>query len=422
MSEQNRDQWENEKSSEPFKQPEEEYTFMQEVIKDEAGSKKKNRKDVIRMIWLGVLFGAVAAFVFCIVKYGYESFFKTGTKVEVAIEDDAAEDSTEDDQGKDEVSGQEDEELVLSKLTAAANRAQAGLVTVTCKMEATADTKAESENFSGAIIADNGKQLLVLATQTELKTLDKVQIKVHSGHTYDGERVMSYKELGISVYAIEKMDLTQNDLGELRALQFGNSNNLEETYVAACGKPFGSDEAVSYGRVEAVTAYNMFADGIYNIVRTDISSETIGSGVLLNDSGKIVGLIVKKAEQTEGEGNVSAFSISDMTDVIENLSNANAIPYMGMVCADVTDEMENSGVPKGVYVKKVAADSPAMLAGIQVGDVLTRFGTIGIYSEEEYHTLLMQADIGAVVHMKVKRLGTKAAYVDMECDVEVGRN
>ena len=47
---------------------EEEYSFLQEIIKDEAGDQAKWKHDVLRRIQLGLIFGLVACFTFFVVQ------------------------------------------------------------------------------------------------------------------------------------------------------------------------------------------------------------------------------------------------------------------------------------------------------------------------------------------------------------------
>ena len=52
----------------PMEENPAEYSFMQEMIKDEAGGKRKIRNDIWRTAGLGLVFGIVASFSFCAVK------------------------------------------------------------------------------------------------------------------------------------------------------------------------------------------------------------------------------------------------------------------------------------------------------------------------------------------------------------------
>ena len=54
----------------------EEYSFLQEVIKEEAGDRKKWRHDVLRRIKLGIIFGLVACFTFLRADHGSRSNLK----------------------------------------------------------------------------------------------------------------------------------------------------------------------------------------------------------------------------------------------------------------------------------------------------------------------------------------------------------
>ena len=86
---------------------------------------------------------------------------------------------------------------------------------------------------------------------------------------------------------------------------------------------------------------------------------------------------------------------------------------------DVTEEIEEQGIPKGLYVKNVDADSPAMAAGIQSGDIIISVGGEEALSYMAYHQALMKSTEGSALKIKGQRQGTDG-YVDMEFNVTVG--
>ena len=108
-----------------------------------------------------------------------------------------------------------------------------------------------------------------------------------------------------------------------------------------------------------------------------------------------------------------------MKDVIEFLSNGQGVPYIGIWGVDVTEEIEEQGIPKGLYVKNVDADSPAMAAGIQSGDVITGVDDVEIASYSVYHGTLMGKKVGSEAVIKGQRQGVDG-YVDIEFKVKVG--
>lgn len=48
-----------------------------------------------------------------------------------------------------------------------------------------------------------------------------------------------------------------------------------------------------------------------------------------------------------------------------------ARPYLGISVLDVSEEMELYGIPSGVAIQSVSEGSPADIAGMKVGDVIT---------------------------------------------------
>ena len=61
------------------------------------------------------------------------------------------------------------------------------------------------------------------------------------------------------------------------------------------------------------------------------------------------------------ENTLTAISVSQLKDIIEKLSNGQDIPYLGLKLTSVTSDIEKEyDIPKGVYIKSVGIDSPAM--------------------------------------------------------------
>jgi hypothetical protein len=68
-----------------------EYSFLQETIKDEAGSAKSLRKKIFRMILCGMIFGIVACFTFFALKPWVEGIFeKDGTEITIPEDEEEA--------------------------------------------------------------------------------------------------------------------------------------------------------------------------------------------------------------------------------------------------------------------------------------------------------------------------------------------
>ena len=91
---------------EEHKDPEEEYSFLKETIKDEA-LKTKLKRDVLRMSWLGLIFGVIASFSFSAFHPLMDKLFKSDPQEVTIPEEKEAED------GKEEEKPEETEQQIL---------------------------------------------------------------------------------------------------------------------------------------------------------------------------------------------------------------------------------------------------------------------------------------------------------------------
>ncbi|RLA45208.1 MAG: serine peptidase [Gammaproteobacteria bacterium] len=79
---------------------------------------------------------------------------------------------------------------------------------------------------------------------------------------------------------------------------------------------------------------------------------------------------------------------------------------LGLVVEKLTDEMRNKGrLPGGVIVSKVYADSPAVEAGLQAGDVIVQVGYRTISDLSDYNEVLEEIPHGTPVALRFFRRG-----------------
>ena len=153
---------------------------------------------------------------------------------------------------------------------------------------------------------------------------------------------------------------------------------------------------------------------------TDIAAASNGTGVLINTQGEVVGMIDQSISEQDSMNLVTAYGISDVKEIIELLSNNNPVPYIGITGVTVTEALaQQQEMPRGVYVREVEVDSPAMKAGIQSGDVITSIGETEITTLDAYHEELMNRREGQKVTITGKRQGA-GGYVDIEFTVTIG--
>ena len=102
------------------------------------------------------------------------------------------------------------------------------------------------------------------------------------------------------------------------------------------------------------------------------------------------------------------------------MSNNQPRAYLGIHGADVPQEASlESGVPLGAYIKEIEMDSPAMIAGIQSGDVITRVENIEITNYNELLNALYNTMPEEVVTITLMRQGMDA-FQEMRVEVTLG--
>ncbi len=149
--------------------------------------------------------------------------------------------------------------------------------------------------------------------------------------------------------------------------------------VAAIGNPFGLNQSVTSGIVSAVGRNTLGIEGYENFIQTDapINPGNSGGG-LINTQGQLIG--INTAIIAPNRGNIGiGFAIpSNMAKsvMLQLLQFGNVKRgLLGIGAQDITPELADAfnldEDAKGAVVTMVQSQSPAQLAGMEVGDIIT---------------------------------------------------
>ena len=375
MDEQKRQQEESEMNETP------EYSFLQEVIKDEVGGTGKRKKRILRKIGVGIFIGLVACFTFSVFKPWVESRI-SGNPDEVTIPRDTKQtaENEADRSGKDG-NGQKKDNYSKSvkSLSDVAKKGKRSVVSLLVLTGATIGNKefvSESQSVSGVLIADNGQELLILGPTMEVGETQQIQATFCDGKKYQVTEKKSDANLELTIYAVKESQLEEKTAKSIRLAALGSSYEVKKgDTTVLLGMLFGQGDAVGYGVLRSSTEKAERADGTYHILGAELAGFTGGSGIMFNRQEEVIGIICDAAGEDAKEELMHAYAISDIKDVMQFLANGESVPYIGIHATDVSENIaEDRRIPRGIYVDKVEADSPAMRAGIQSGDVLTAIG------------------------------------------------
>lgn len=398
------------------------YSFLQEKIKDEAGSPKTMKKKIVRMIILGFIFGIVACFTFTLLNPVVTGLLGRD-KEEISIPEDEVEIQEEENRREEEQSAQaraeEQKQLrLLKELQNEAKKATSSIVYVTGQKKIEKNT--EIKKTAGIIIADNGSQILVLSQTLSDKELKNIRITFADGEEYSANVKMKDNNIGIVICAVEKESMDKDTLKQMKIAPLGNSLLVKSGDPCfMMGKVKKESFALSYGFIASSEEKMEIADGYVELLRADVARATFENGMLFNQNGEMIGLVNSSVNQNKSL--VTVLSISDIKSELEHMSNGRGVPYSGIWGVTLPEEINEEGINEGICVKEVDTDSPAMEAGVQPGDVITQVGEIKISSMNEYRNALLKSNVKDMLVLKGLRKGADDSFVEMEFKVVIGK-
>ncbi len=423
--------------AEEKRREEQEFSFVKEKIKKQPFYQNRTLRRAGVQILVSVVCGAIACFVFVMLHPWMERTFGEKEMTEITLPQEEEETETEIPEETEETDTQEpivitepqeleveDYSALFSKLKVVADSANQSLVTVTASSSDTDwfnETYESRRQISGILVGNNGVELLILTSYSQVEGADSLQATFVDGRNLTAVLKNYDAVTDLAILSVNLADVREDTLSSIKMAELGSSKSLKAGEpVIAVGSPAGVAGSVKYGNLVASGYTVSVIDGEYDLLITDMERSEGGSGVLLNLSGQVVGLIEDTYLHSGNQNSLTAYAISDVKDVIEHLSNNQALVYMGIHGTDVTTEIsELQDIPIGVYVAGVEQDSPAMNSGIQAGDIITEINGKEITSVEEIQEMLLKFSRDQVIRVIVMRQG-REGYKEIECSVTLG--
>lgn len=402
----------------------EEFSFMNEKIKDKPFYKKKWVKIAAGTVVLAVIFGLISSVTFMKMNLWLEEKREEEERKAIEIPKDSAEEVPPV-AVQPEATEPVEPVIVEAELTleeygklydevqSVAKEASKSLVAVTAVNNDVDWFNEAYENRGrsvGMIIGDNGVELLILTRYTTVKACDGIHV-TFADDTSASAVVKKYDVItGLAVLSVNLSDISSKTNEAILEAQLGNSVRLEPGEpVIAIGSADGSEGSLKIGTLTSTKNTQSVVDAEYTILVTDMVKNAGADGVLINLKGQVIGILQEEQQISNGENVLTAYAISDIKSLLEHLSNNQDVAYLGIKGVSVTEEAQKEKVPQGIYVTEVKMDSPAMRGGIQNGDIIQTINGQKVTGMSELSAVLTRLSNKQNISLEGRRL-TKDGY------------
>jgi serine protease Do len=264
---------------------------------------------------------------------------------------------------------------------------------------------------SGFLISPEG---LIVTNHHVIDGADEVVVRLSDFREFKAQVLGSDARTDVALLKIDAKGLPTLSLGNVDQLSVGE-------WVLAIGSPFGFDYSVTKGIVSAKKR-TLPDDQYVPFIQTDVAINPGNSGgPLLNMKGQVVGINSQIYSRSGGFMGLSFAIPADLASyVIEELKEHGRIErgYLGVQIQEVTYELSQSfdmQKPHGALIAQVFADSPAQKAGLEAGDIITRFDGKEITKSWDLPPLVGMTKVGKRVRLDVLREGKrKVLYATIE--------
>jgi serine protease Do len=220
---------------------------------------------------------------------------------------------------------------------------------------------------SGFILSTDG---YVMTNAHVVDGADEVLVTLPDKREFKAKIIGFDKRTDVAVVKVDATGLPAVKIGDVSRLKVGE-------WVMAIGSPFGLENTVTAG---IVSAKQRDTGDYLPFIQTDVAINPGNSGgPLINMRGEVVGINSQIYSRTGSFAGISfSIPIDEATRVSDQLRATGRVTRgrIGVQIGPVSKEVAESiglGKAQGALVNGVEAGAPAEKAGVEAGDVITKF-------------------------------------------------
>ncbi|MFM2254343.1 MAG: hypothetical protein RJB68_2680 [Pseudomonadota bacterium] len=220
---------------------------------------------------------------------------------------------------------------------------------------------------SGFILTSDG---VIMTNAHVVDGADEVIVTLTDKREFKAKILGADKRSDVAVVKIDATGLPAVKVGDVNRLRVGE-------WVMAIGSPFGLENTVTAG---IVSAKQRDTGDFLPFIQTDVAINPGNSGgPLINMRGEVVGINSQIYSRSGGFMGISfsipmdeAVRVSDQLRASGRVSRGRIGVQIDQVSKEVAESI-GLGKPTGALVRGVESGSPAEKAGVEAGDIITRF-------------------------------------------------
>jgi serine protease Do len=253
---------------------------------------------------------------------------------------------------------------------------------------------------SGFILTSDG---FVMTNAHVVEDASEVLVTLVDKREFKAKLIGADKRTDVAVVKIDATGLPAVKVGDISKLRVGE-------WVMAIGSPFGLENTVTAG---IVSAKQRDTGDYLPFIQTDVAINPGNSGgPLINMRGEVVGINSQIYSRSGGFMGISfsipideAIRVSDQLRALGRVSRGRIGVQIDQVTKDVAESI-GLGKAQGALVRGVEAGSPGEKAGIEPGDIITRFDGKAIEKPSDLPRLVGNTKPGTKSSLTVFRRGS----------------
>jgi serine protease Do len=257
---------------------------------------------------------------------------------------------------------------------------------------------------SGVVIDSDGH---ILTNEHVVRRASRIRVSLADGREFEASLVGADPNNDIAVLQVSTED-------ELPWIEPGSSDDLMVGEpVIAIGNPFGLQSTVTTGVISAVDRSMRTEQRVFHgFLQTDASINPGNSGgPLLNAEGELIGINTAIYQGAEGIGFAIPIDVARRV-VADLIDDGEVTPvWLGLDFQDLDAGLSDAlAIPAGVsgaLVNRVREESPAGVAGVHRGDVVTHVDRRPISSARAFFEILETSSVSQTLEITLWRDGAK---------------